>query len=44
MRTLGDDNTNGVWNPTPVRTTIEFRGLQASFLNFTSSLGPVREL
>lgn len=31
--TLGDDNTNGNWNPTPVRTTIEFRGMQVSFRN-----------
>lgn len=25
---LGDDNINGKLNPTPVRTTIEFRGKQ----------------
>ncbi|KAF9448810.1 glycoside hydrolase family 30 protein [Macrolepiota fuliginosa MF-IS2] len=26
-----DDNTNGNWNPTPVRATIEFRGMQATY-------------
>ncbi|KXN82356.1 Endo-1,6-beta-D-glucanase [Leucoagaricus sp. SymC.cos] len=26
-----DDNMNGNWNPTPVRTTIEFRGMQATY-------------
>ncbi|KAI0648146.1 glycoside hydrolase [Trametes meyenii] len=25
------DNTNGAWNPTPVTTTIEFRGKQATY-------------
>lgn len=25
---LGDDSPNGSWNPTPVLTTIEFRGMQ----------------
>ncbi|KAI9058259.1 glycoside hydrolase family 30 protein [Trametes sanguinea] len=25
------DNTNGAWNPTPVKTTIEFRGKQATY-------------
>ncbi|KAI8994205.1 glycoside hydrolase [Trametes punicea] len=25
------DNSNGAWNPTPVKTTIEFRGKQATY-------------
>ncbi|KAG7447217.1 glucan endo-1,6-beta-glucosidase [Guyanagaster necrorhizus] len=26
-----DDTTNGTWDPTPVQTTIEFRGMQATY-------------
>lgn len=26
-----DDTNNGVWSPTPVKTTIEFRGKQATY-------------
>lgn len=28
------DNTNGVWNPQTVETTMEFRGMQVSFSSF----------
>ena len=26
-----DDTNNGVWDPVPVKTTIEFRGMQATY-------------
>jgi hypothetical protein len=31
MLHLGNDNASAGWNPVPVKTTIEFRGMQATY-------------